>query len=329
MVFSFKCCGCWTVEVDYKSSYLAQESRRQFVSLAISLAFFISGHGYAGYRKTLGRGLGLGIVSEKPFLEVVDLALPYIKSMLDEMCEDGKEKMKELPADQIGSWSRAVTCCDGCWLIRGHFSQNCTFVIKNYITGALLYYGHLCMRGADTICDEELWQGTAKSAEGHLSEVLWAKAKEEGLKVEVNWQDADSSSAKGFRQSFSNEQESRIMLCGGHVGRAHGKKLDELKTKSSFSSAFIALHKREFPSIESVKCCCVGKNHTFVATRNKPVCGCIGPGFIQNAKRNHYCALVHAGNSPDKYRETMLALGKYHSRYSRMAGGFLQLSSTD
>ena len=61
--------------------------------------------------------------------------------------------------------------------VRGHFSQNCTFVIKNYITGALLYYGHLCMRGADTICDEELWQGTAKSAEGHLSEVLWAKAK--------------------------------------------------------------------------------------------------------------------------------------------------------
>ena len=52
--------------------------------------------------------------------------------MLDEMCEDGKEKMKELLADQIGSWSRAVTCCDGCWLIRGHFSQNCTFVIKNF-----------------------------------------------------------------------------------------------------------------------------------------------------------------------------------------------------
>ena len=29
--------------------------------------FFISGHRYAGHRKTLGRGLGLGITSEKPF----------------------------------------------------------------------------------------------------------------------------------------------------------------------------------------------------------------------------------------------------------------------
>lgn len=72
MIFTFKCHGCWTVETDYKSSYLAQESRRQLVSLAISLAFFISGHGYAGYRKTLGKGLGLGIVSEKPYLEEVN-----------------------------------------------------------------------------------------------------------------------------------------------------------------------------------------------------------------------------------------------------------------
>ena len=99
------------------------------------------------------------------------------------------------------------------------------------------------------------------------------------------------------------------MLCESHVGRVHGKKLEELKTKSSFSSTFIALHKREFPSVESVKCRCVGKNHTFVAAKNKLVCGCLGPAFIQNAKQNHYCALVQAGNS-----QTILALGKYHCR---------------
>ena len=110
------------------------------------------------------------------------------------------------------------------------------------------------MRGADTIFDEELWQGTAKAAEGHLSKVLWAKAKGEGLNVAVNWQDGDSL-AKGFRHSYANEQEGKVMLCGGHVGRAHGKKLEELRTKSSFTSAFIALHKEQFPSIGSVKCC--------------------------------------------------------------------------
>ena len=119
-MFTLKCQGCWTVRIDYKSSHLAQDSRQQLVSVALSLAFFISGHWYAGYRKTLGSGLGLGKVSEKPYLKVVDLALPYIKSMLDEMCNEAKENMKEIAPDQVGSWSREVACCDGCWVIRGH-----------------------------------------------------------------------------------------------------------------------------------------------------------------------------------------------------------------
>ena len=98
------------------------------------------------------------------------------------------------------------------------------------------------------------------------------------------------------------------------MGRAHGKKLEEMKGMSTFTPTLIALHKSKFPAIESVKCSCAGKKHTFVAMKNKSVCGCIGPGFIQNAKSNHYCALVQAGCSPENYRDTMLVLGKYHSR---------------
>ena len=62
--------------------------------MALPLAFFTSGHGYASYRKTLGTGLGLGVTSEKPFLEVIDCALPHIKNMLDEICDDAKQNMK-------------------------------------------------------------------------------------------------------------------------------------------------------------------------------------------------------------------------------------------
>lgn len=59
-------------------------------------------------------------------------------------------------------------------------------------------------------------------------------AKEEGLKVEVNWQEADSSSAKGFCYSFSNEQESKVMLCDGVVGRTCGKKAPRTADKKLF-----------------------------------------------------------------------------------------------
>jgi len=99
-MFTVKCCGCWTTEIDYRSSQLAKNSRQQIVSLAPSLAFFISGHVCASDRKTLGRGLGLGVTSEKPFLEVIDIALLHIRNMLDETCDDARQHMKELSSDR-------------------------------------------------------------------------------------------------------------------------------------------------------------------------------------------------------------------------------------
>ena len=80
----------------------------------------MSGHGYAGYRKTLGKGLGLGTVSKRPFLEIFNMALPHVKNILDEMCEEAKELMKDISDGELGSWAQSVTTCNGCWQIRGH-----------------------------------------------------------------------------------------------------------------------------------------------------------------------------------------------------------------
>ena len=49
-------------------------------------------------------------------------------------------------------------------------------VIRNWLTGALDWYGHASMRGADTVITDDLYQGTAKSAEGYLASVLFEKA---------------------------------------------------------------------------------------------------------------------------------------------------------
>ena len=77
-------------EIPFLGSQLVPESRCHMVSLALSLAFFISGQGYATYRKTLGKGLGFGVVSEKPYLQIVGLALQHIKEILNDMCKDAK-----------------------------------------------------------------------------------------------------------------------------------------------------------------------------------------------------------------------------------------------
>jgi len=53
------------------------------------------------------------------------------------------------------------------------------------------------MRGKeDDVVGGELYQGTSKSAEGYAADVAFKKAKEEGMHIEVQWQDGDSSAAK-------------------------------------------------------------------------------------------------------------------------------------
>lgn len=65
------------------------------------------------------------------------------------------------------------------------------------------------------------------------------------------------------------------MLCGVHVGRAHGKKLQELQGKSSFSQTFINLHKEKFPRFCKMYMQWEEAQY-YVTTRNKPSCGCMG-----------------------------------------------------
>ena len=116
----------------------------------------------------------------------------YIKKMLDEMCAHAKEEMKALPADKQGSWENAVTTAVGCWLTRGHFSKNCTFIINNYLKNTVLWYGHACMRGDDDVIEEPLFPGKSISAERYLAKKLFQIAKDEECCISVNWHDSDS-----------------------------------------------------------------------------------------------------------------------------------------
>ena len=193
MKVMFVCSGC-QAKIHYASSTVAvQSSRRNTVSLATALCFLVYGQGYPLYYKILKLGLGMDALAKPNFYKIIEIAYPHVKTVLDNMCEIAKNKMKAKDSGVLGSWERAVTTSDGCWLIRGFHSQCSTFVIVDFLSGGILYYGHLCMRGSNNICDTDIWEGTAKSAEGHLAHVLFAKAKEEGMNIALNWQGQDSS----------------------------------------------------------------------------------------------------------------------------------------
>ena len=72
-------------------------------------------------------------------------------------------------------------------------------MVRNYINNSLLYFVHLCMRGADK---DKLCHGTAR----YCCSAAFKKAKEEGMHVKVQWQDGDSSSAKSFCEYYPDEE---------------------------------------------------------------------------------------------------------------------------
>ena len=114
---------------------------------------------------------------------MAQLIYPHIHDILTEMCDEEKENMKKIDNNVLGSWQRGVVTSDGVWHTRGHFSKNGSFIVKNYLTGGLLWFGHKCMRGNSE--DDDLFMGTAKSMEGILAGECYRQAKDEGCNIEV------------------------------------------------------------------------------------------------------------------------------------------------
>ena len=53
----------------------------------------------------------------------------HTKNILDEMCKK-KERMKELPDEELSSWKRALLILNGTWQTRGHLTKNVFFCNK-------------------------------------------------------------------------------------------------------------------------------------------------------------------------------------------------------
>ena len=301
------CNGCKMRSLTFDSSPLVESSRRTMVGLALQVAFYASGCTHMQYYRTLRQFLGVSAVTCKPFYDMIKLVYPCVLDMIQEMCDESKEDMYKLGSENLGSYHRAVTTGDGTWLTRGFFSQNHTFTLRNYMNNSLLYVVHLCMRGNDSVIDDELFEGTAKAAEGHAAEIAFGLARDDNMHIEVNWQDGDSSSANSLHVYYPDKTKTRVMLCGGHVARAHVNKLKKMAGIKIFTKRYKNKHRVKFPDVETVECCCAGGKH-------KKRCGCLSDKFIRQARINFFCCLVHSDKDPDSFEKKLCNLGKYHAR---------------
>lgn len=139
------------------------------------------------------------------------------------------------------------------------------------------------MRGKDGVLEDELFEGTAKSMEGILAEECYKEARDEGCKVEVVWQDGDSSAALAVSKFH---KEGKVYKCGGHVGRAHYNKLKEVSKKKVFSADIKTKYKEKFPHVESVACKCEKHKAGYGCLRDKcPRKSFLLPSTVQYSPR--------------------------------------------
>ena len=297
---TYACNGCANQWALFETSSKYELDCATEISVAAQVAFIIAGCTHMTYYKVLKHALGIEAVSWPMFDSTIKRMYPIVKEMVDKMCDDAKDDMRRMDQNELGSWNRAVTSADGTWMTRGFHSKNATFSIRNYYNGALLYRKHLCQKGRDDIIKEELYQGTSKGAEGYAARLTFKRAKDEGMNIAIQWQDADSSSSKAVTDHFP---DAKIMICGGHAGRAHKKQLEKLQKIKSFTVGLISKYEKTFPSVGDVVCHC---------SRHKQGCGCFSKAFIEKA-RNYFSLILSMSESAEEFATRIKGLA-IHAR---------------
>ena len=117
------------------------------------------------------------------------------------------------------------------------------------------------------------------------------------MNIAVQWQDADSSS-KAVTDHFP---DAKVMICGGHAGRAHKKQLEKLSKKKSFTEDFKKKYRETFPQVDEVVCHC---------QRHKPGCGCLSKKFIEKAQ-NNFSLILSMSESAEEFAVKIKALPRH------------------
>ena len=311
----YTCNGCVCKTAMFETSTRFELGRSCDISTAVQVAFIVAGCTHMTYYKVLNHALGIDAASWPTFQSTIEKMYPVVKMMVDQMCDEAKLEMKSMDQSELGSWSRAVTSADGTWMTRGYHSKNATFSIRNYYNGALLYRKHLCQKGRDGLIKEELYQGTSKGAEGYAARLTFKQAKEEGMNIAVQWQDADSSSANAVTDHFPNAE---VMICAGHAARAHKKRLEKFAVKKSFSAKLKEVYRERFPLVDEVVCHC---------KRHRVGCGCLSKGFIERA-RNNLSLILSMSESAEEFADKVKALPRHARDEHTWDGGMCDFHSS-
>ena len=109
-------CNASLMSLNSSRKYNETQTR---IGLASQIAFIASGGTYATYKRALKFGLGMKIASSVTFLDMLALLHPVLKSMVDEVCQEGRDHKKSIDPSVLGSWEAMVAA----WMTRDYHSK--------------------------------------------------------------------------------------------------------------------------------------------------------------------------------------------------------------
>ena len=90
----FMCSGCEKRSLMFQRSAFVEGSKRTVIGLALAVVFFLFGHRLANFNRTLRQYLGILCITKNRYYDVIKLAYPHLKNILDEMCKEEKKTCK-------------------------------------------------------------------------------------------------------------------------------------------------------------------------------------------------------------------------------------------
>ena len=117
----------------------------------------MNGHLYAEYNRLAGM-LGLPHCSNQQWLRIIGKLEEKVTELAEWSCHKVREAIKQRGDEQ--DW---VASYDGFYLTRGHYSNNSSATLHDYVTGDIAWFQHRTKRGRG-----HNWQGTSNGAESNM-----------------------------------------------------------------------------------------------------------------------------------------------------------------
>ena len=179
------------------------------------LSFMMSGHLHCEYERLCGL-LGLPSCGKSQWTRIMGRLEESVADLAEWSC--GQVRSQILMRGDCKKWMASF---DGFYLTRGHYSNNSSATLHDYVTGKIAWFAHRTKRGLG-----HTWCGTSAGAETDMLNELLGSAKGAGFYIQELVCDKDSSTNATFCRHFP---EGMVTYCSNHTTKNLHKALEKVK----------------------------------------------------------------------------------------------------